>query len=734
MYFKKKMSASEDVEEVDIIEAITGRKRKIITFYDENVGRFVKNVAKFCGLPDKAPDFKHFKVVVGGQNINCSRYNVKKMSFFLVQHQPFFVSAIIPIVIFSKMEKKLFYVVGSSLMGLDVIMGNFKFRNGVIFDYRKKSHQIRIVKERWLMKCDYSQEDQGGGTRYRGRGKGSSGRITKSKGGQKNVPLHRDGWGEDQVNMSPGFNFSNTQQNSSGGFNFSPQSNQAMNDMFNQSSVQQDMIDEFNNQSNSGQSQSFVMAQPQQQQQQQHQQQKREKVRFVDVENSRTENFQLSNDNSVPVYRMCDPGINFVGDCSNNKCKAFNQMVVCPMGYGDFDLMVRRVKCPACKSDFDVVNCGFVRSWWKLCGIKTDEKVVNKDWILAGRDGEMSMFVPKELKQKEEVVAANIKKYAVDWKVLKFQVRDPNRCPTGMNNEKLDPDKSFCSICIDPIEKFGNLQVTKCIHFFHKECVQEWVLEQKGKKATCPNCREDMGDVKIDKKIRLKSERHFTKVNVHGYEMFGGSTSKRDILMNYLCTKNHQCTILNGGQKLTYQDWYYCETCGMTEKHGICEQCRKTCHTGHVTCLSKDSPSLFRCCCGNGECGFDCKCLKISDKTTVKKGPMVTGIMLPCGRELLNDALKSGCCTFNVTGRNYISQEAYSCKDCGLEGKYVMCVICKDKCHSGHNVQRNVDSRASFCDCGCGRGRHPCKCMSRENKRKRDDNKTNETKKRKVVK
>jgi hypothetical protein len=716
------MSIHENAEEVDIIEAITGRKHKMITFYGETVGRFVMNVAKISGLHGyneatnqfvNTSDFKKFKVVIGGENINHSKYNKKKMSFFLIQNQPFFASAIVQLVIDSRIKNRItrqLYLVGSPLLG------NFTFRDGTKFDYRNKSHQIRIVKEKCLIKLPFLSEQ-------RGKGKGSSGRTRTKGSGRRGGDNWFDktptlGTRSYQNNVSVTDDFENMQNlttlsNQQSGFNFGKQNkgeffnyngNQTKNDLFNYSPS-------TNNQ----------------------QQQRREKIRFVDVENSRTENFELSNDSSVPKYRMCEYGINFIGECLNEDCKAFNQMVVCPMGYGDFDLMMRRMKCPECKHEFDAVNCGFVRSWWKLCGEKSDDKIVNKEWILAGKDGQMSMFVPNEFKKKEEI-ATNIKKFAVDWKVLKFQVRDPNKCPTDMKNEKLDPDKSFCSICIDSIEKFGNLEVTKCLHFFHKECVQEWILSQKEKKATCPNCRKDIGDIKIDRNIKLKFERHFTKVDVLGYEMFGRSTIKRDVLMNYLCIENNQCTILNGGQKLTYQDWYYCETCDMKENHGICERCRKTCHAGHVTCLSKDSPSLFRCCCGNGECEIECKCLKVCEKTTVKKGPIINSIKLPCAKELLNDALRSGCCTFNVTGRNYISQEAYCCKDCEIVGRYVMCVICKDKCHSGHNVERRFDSKTSFCDCGCGRGRHPCKCMSRENKRKRDDNKTNEAKKRKTVK
>jgi E3 ubiquitin-protein ligase synoviolin len=42
-----------------------------------------------------------------------------------------------------------------------------------------------------------------------------------------------------------------------------------------------------------------------------------------------------------------------------------------------------------------------------------------------------------------------------------------------------------CSICIEPCDKCVELQ---CGHYFHIECINSWMEEQKPA-ATCPNCR-----------------------------------------------------------------------------------------------------------------------------------------------------------------------------------------------------------------------------------------------------
>ena len=716
-------------KEIVITAAVDHHKYVVYISESESVLRFVEKVA-FANDLGKI-QLKYFKVMVGSQNINLKKYHSKKISFFLVENRPIFASLVVKLLIFDSdhiLRDKINYVVDTDIRGYRFNNRKYMFRNGVEFNYRSKDHQFRISKEGILI------EKKGNSSRFsqiktqRTRGyKGGGGNDFDSVPTLENN-ISRDG--------NVGFNFSNQSRGGNDMFNQSSSGN----DMFNQSSSGNDMFNFSSNPThqrgeNDNQNQNYETKSRKQSTRSRSRQKPKKEVKFIDVENSRIERFKLSDDNSIPDYRTCDDGINFFADCSNNRCKAFGKQVVCPMGYGDFDMTQRKTKCPSCKKYVSAMTCGFQRSWWKFCGIKTDGTVVNKDWILAGDTDFISMFVPNSLKKSEPI---DVKKFCAEWKVLKFQIRDPNKCAAGMDGEKLDPDKSFCSICIENIEKFGELQVTKCFHYFHKQCIQSWIFSkiQNENLPTCPMCRKSVGDIKIDKKLKLKFETHWKKRGRSDFGLMGSFYSdsrnnEKDMVLNQLCVDNNQCTILNAGQEFCFQDWYYCKTCKMGDNHGVCETCRKICHAGHETYLSKDSPSRFRCCCGNGECEVDCKCIKIGENTTVKNGPMFVGEKIKHSKKILDDALRSNCCTFNITGRNYMYQEAYNCKNCHLNKGYVMCVICAEKCHKGHNVVKSLVSKESYCDCGCGKGLVPCKCMSRENKRKRKEIEEHKRKKRK---
>lgn len=52
-----------------------------------------------------------------------------------------------------------------------------------------------------------------------------------------------------------------------------------------------------------------------------------------------------------------------------------------------------------------------------------------------------------------------------------------------------------CSICLEPIKAKTNVQQEKttelkCHHFFHNECIQEWLKIN----SSCPNCRASVSD------------------------------------------------------------------------------------------------------------------------------------------------------------------------------------------------------------------------------------------------
>ena len=72
---------------------------------------------------------------------------------------------------------------------------------------------------------------------------------------------------------------------------------------------------------------------------------------------------------------------------------------------------------------------------------------------------------------------------------LRQQINN-NELPTHLINEFKElidkyKHKYQCSICLDDMSK-PTLQVVKCGHFFHKDCITAWLNHHD----TCPLCRK----------------------------------------------------------------------------------------------------------------------------------------------------------------------------------------------------------------------------------------------------
>lgn len=55
----------------------------------------------------------------------------------------------------------------------------------------------------------------------------------------------------------------------------------------------------------------------------------------------------------------------------------------------------------------------------------------------------------------------------------------------NMPNKK---ENTSCPICFDEYDDSSMVSSTKCLHFFHKECLKKWIDVNK----TCPICRTDL--------------------------------------------------------------------------------------------------------------------------------------------------------------------------------------------------------------------------------------------------
>lgn len=59
-------------------------------------------------------------------------------------------------------------------------------------------------------------------------------------------------------------------------------------------------------------------------------------------------------------------------------------------------------------------------------------------------------------------------------------VREPNA----------SADDEECALCMESFAESDELRVLKCRHYFHKACIDEWlVVGQKSKSRSCPVCQ-----------------------------------------------------------------------------------------------------------------------------------------------------------------------------------------------------------------------------------------------------
>ena len=163
---------------------------------------------------------------------------------------------------------------------------------------------------------------------------------------------------------------------------------------------------------------------------------------------------------SAPRWRMCGPGINLEGKCTNQDCEAYTQDVIIPIPYKKFDLMLDqdKSKCPMCYKFIKPETCGLFGCEYCFTGIKMGiggalPERVNGDWQVAPWE-KFTYYDPMETG-------------VVDWAQLKIHIRDIQYM--GL--------VAKCQLCqgASPEYKLG------CRHFVHEGCMQQLpqdVLEQ----------------------------------------------------------------------------------------------------------------------------------------------------------------------------------------------------------------------------------------------------------------
>lgn len=114
-------------------------------------------------------------------------------------------------------------------------------------------------------------------------------------------------------------------------------------------------------------------------------------MRFADVNNNKgLKRCQWSK--TAPCWRRARCGLCLEGKCTNKDCEAKDHMVIIPIGYEKFDVLLdcdeKTTRCPVCKKYVQPVTCGLNNCWWRFDGRKvsnsgTGDAPVNckSDWV-----------------------------------------------------------------------------------------------------------------------------------------------------------------------------------------------------------------------------------------------------------------------------------------------------------------------------------------------------------------
>jgi len=192
---------------------------------------------------------------------------------------------------------------------------------------------------------------------------------------------------------------------------------------------------------------------------------------FVDVSETGALVIRKFSD-SAPKWRYCDSGINIEGICENKECKACGKMVIHMHGFGMFDLIKSRAKCPICKHPFKPIKPGFTSCLWKISYLKSDgssgtipqhkvgEEYQTYDEYKAGTCTFASVLI-EAMSLERELKKSHASESS---KMIKTPLMVPNHCSVCLC--ELSPDDACVYACGHAMHKTCSKNYTRS----HTEC------------------------------------------------------------------------------------------------------------------------------------------------------------------------------------------------------------------------------------------------------------------------
>ncbi|KAG0604227.1 hypothetical protein M758_10G154700 [Ceratodon purpureus] len=196
-------------------------------------------------------------------------------------------------------------------------------------------------------------------------------------------------------------------------------------------------------------------------------------VEFADLEDTSLVRKIRLNSRTAKVWRTCVEGLNVEGECWNEDCIAFRQMVIDRRGLTVFNLR-DPVYCPCCKVAIRPLTCGFWNCVWMYEGRKTGAGAVyiESQFMKAGKIN---------YERFDEVADGRA---TAEWSSMIITAK---KLPSK-KNMKAYYGSGECPICHEEFTASSSQCTAKCNHAFHYECVMEWQMRGN----SCPMCRANL--------------------------------------------------------------------------------------------------------------------------------------------------------------------------------------------------------------------------------------------------